>query len=215
MGISLSQTLNAMLYMVLCGVFCGILYDGIRILRVLFHVAHYSQAGRKFSEIRFPLIGAAHRRVQTKFSTHRAEFWLFAGDILFAVCAACSFSITLAVFGSGIFRWFYLLCAGIGFFAYYFTCGKFVMLASEWIAGVMHTIVRYGIWLLCAPFRLFGKIAVILARVIHRRIGLPVRRTVQHFIGQRYTRKMQQNLFAVVQISEERSDEICTTGRKM
>jgi len=204
MGIPLRQILIAIPQMLICGAMCGAVYDMIRILRVLMNVSAYTHVGRHVGEIRFPVIGAVKKRMTP--SRIGKLLILGIGDILFFVITACLFSIFLANTVSGVFRWFFLIAAGVGFVLYYFSVGKLVMLASEIIAAVVCTAARYMLWLIRLPFLIFLQVCKKCGRIIRKHIISPIHQRYLLKIRERYTSRIQQELTAAVQFSVERSE---------
>lgn len=195
-----------MLYMLFCGILWGILYDGIRISRVLTRLAVYTHAGNRLAHLGLPLIGAPKERKKTPHSRRLAGVMMAIGDVFFFAAAACIFSVLLVHAASGVFRWFYLLAALLGFAAYYFTLGRAVMLSSEIIAAVVRTVFRYLFWLFCLPFRLLGKLSRWLRRKIQHAVLLPLRNAALLRERKRYTERIQKELPTAIRLSYERSD---------
>lgn len=190
MGIPLTRQLSAVVYAIFTGALLGVLYDCIRILRVLFGIASYTRGGRRLCRVSLPLIGTV-RRVPAENKRRTLKLiLLFIGDILFAFLAGCTVCVFLYHAASGCFRWFYLLGACVGFFAWYFTVGKLVMLSSEVLAFVIFAVLRYVQFMLLAPFRFLWWLLCRMGKWIYRRICHPLAAAVRRRQRIRYTRRV-------------------------
>ena len=206
MGISQKQEFSAVLFMILCGVLCGILYDIVRISRVLLRISAYSNTSKKLSSVHFPLIGMALASESCNIPFVLKNILLAAGDMLFGVVGGCLFSVFLAHYASGIFRWFFLFSAGFGFFLYYFSFGRVVMIASEGITAIIRVILLYVQWLLLLPFRIILSAAKILICNLYQKLLIPVKVTAAFRAALRYTEKIKNELPTELTLSCERSD---------
>lgn len=198
MGISLAREGTAFLYSVLLGGILGVLYDAVRILRVFFGVSAYSLGARRLSEISFPLIGP----LLPRHSPNKKRIWalllLGVGDVLFALLAAVLFSVFLYVAASGYFRWFYLFGCGIGFFGYYFTVGKLVILSSETIVFLFRVFLRYILWIFLVPLRfLRWCTGLFLLHCVQ-----PVLRKIRYRMALQYTRRVRSRLWRLIRFSD-------------
>lgn len=201
MGISPDRQFAAFLYAVLTGVICGFLYDCIRISRVLIGISRYTRVGKRLYERRLPLIGTVqpvsvsdqHRLVRL--------ILLSVGDLAFAGAAGAAFSVFLYHAASGLFRWFYLLGSGIGFFLYYQTVGRLVMLSSEALVFCLKAVFRYLCWLLFSPFRALWWLLCRFFAYIRARVCSPIARRFRHHRRVRFTRHMRQRLADAIRIT--------------
>ncbi len=206
MGISQKQEFAAVLFMLLCGVLCGILYDIFRISRVLLRLSSYTRTGEKFAAVRLPLIGCSASWSKQKIPILLKNILLGAGDTLFGVVSGCLFSIFLAHYANGVFRWFFLVSACIGFFLYYFTLGYIVMTASEIIAGIIRIVFRYFAWFVMLPFRaLKFALKAVISR-IYRHLFIPIKKSARFRLEIRYTEKIKKELPNELILSYERGD---------
>ncbi len=201
MGISSDRQFAAFLYAILTGVLCGAVYDGVRISRVLFGIAGYTRAGKRLYGRALPLIGAVQPVVLVGKRRTGRLILLFVGDLCFAGLSACAFSVFLYHAASGCFRWFYLLGCGIGFFLYYQTVGRIVMLSSEALVFCCKAVIRYLCWLLFAPLRGAWWLLRRLGALIRARAFRPICRRVRRRCLLRYTRRVRQNLAQSIRVT--------------
>lgn len=140
----------------LFGVVLGGLYDLLRISRVLLGISRYTDAASapafcpKFRKLprekkRMP----AARVLQNSI--------LVVQDILFCLAVGILTAILLFSQNNGEFRWFVLVGLVIGFAAYYFTVGKLVITASEYIVFALKTAFLYLLYYATLPLILLGR----------------------------------------------------------
>ncbi len=203
MGIPLSRQLSAIVYAIFTGALIGVLYDAVRILRVLLGVSSYTQRGKNFRARSLPWIGSAHTLRNAKERRVLRLVLLLLGDVFFALAAGCVFSVYLYHAASGAFRWFYLFGAFIGFALYYLTVGKLMMLFSEVLTFALVTAVRYTVFVLCAPFRLLARLICRFLKWICRRVWMPLRTAVLYKRRIRYTRRVRDALAQTIRFENQ------------
>ena len=205
MGISLTRQLSALLLALACGGLCGIVYDCIRLIRVILGAAEYTTAGRKLYSIPLFGIGSVHRPGGAiRQRIHVAV--IAVGDVLFGVLAGCIFSVFLYYAASGCFRWFYLLAWGIGFLVYYFTLGRLTMLSSEVIVYLLRVCVGYVFYLAALPIRLLARMARWIWRRMYQRVILPLAERIYVRRCRAYTKRIQADLHIQIRLSEKGAD---------
>ena len=141
-------------YAFLFGIALGVAHDACRLL--------YIMCGRSCGSARFdawyekplPII---HRPIRTR---KKGKVWhvgivalTIVGDILFFIVAALGTVLLQYEHNSGTFRVFALLCEIVGFFAYYFTIGKLVMMLSEGIVFCLKALFLIAFFIISYPFR--------------------------------------------------------------
>ena len=203
MQVTLIEEFRAMLWMLLCGILCGIEYDAVCVLRVLARISTYTTAGTRLDSFNWPLIGPAAIRAEKKWKTAALSFWIAAGDILFAGTAACTFCLLLSHALYGICRWFCLLAAVLGYIGYRQTAGKLVIGCSEVLAGIIRIILRYCLWLVLLPLRCFVRITVLTGKSIQRHWISPLKKRMDRIRKQNYTKKIQASLLEIMTLSEK------------
>lgn len=128
MEISQKAYIILILYSLVLGVFLGGVYDVIRIMRIALRPAHKEGVNSGGIRKGFELI----------------EFlFVFVTDIIFCIISAASIIVLVYYKNSGIIRWFVLAFAALGFFTYYNTVGKAVILCSEKIISFIRRAVYF------------------------------------------------------------------------
>ena len=206
MGLMPAQQYRAIGAFLLLGVLCGVLYDCIRILRVLSGLACYSKTAHSLREKRLPFIGAVYRAPQTRTQWLRI-LRIALGDVLFSFACAVLFSICLFDAGFGIFRWFYLLAAAAGFGLYRLFPGQLVMRLSECIAFGVRVCALYFQWLFLLPLRFSWRCICHLGRWVFCIFILPLVRRFRTRQRAAYTMRVQKALSRDVQIRVPCDDE--------
>ncbi len=144
--------LQITLYALLLGLFLGVLYDVLRITRMLtgitpVHVAHISWIGR-LPMRRIGKIGKGP--VSTLIFVHLL-------DIVYGLSTGVCFCIFLYALNNGRFRWYLLLGCVLGFFAYYYSVGKLVLYLSGYIVAFLRGIIGCILYLLTQPLIWIGR----------------------------------------------------------
>jgi len=201
MQVSLIEEFRAILWMLLSGGLCGVQYDIICILRVVMRLASYSPLTGRLDSLDLPGIRAYTAHRTTVWSASVRSFFIAAGDLLFAVTAACTFSILLSHAFYGIVRWFCLLAAVIGYVVYRCTIGRAVLYISEILAGILRIICRYIAWILMLPIRLILKCSRIFVYAIIRHLILHVQLVIGQKKSTKYTKKVKHELPTALKLS--------------
>lgn len=155
MWFSVSEHFRVMLYSVVMGVIFGILYDLIKISRAAIGVASYSGLSKQFYNKRVP--GSV-----ISFTV------MLVGDLLFAVLCGMIYSLFLFHAIRGQVRWYFLLSSALGFFAYYFTVSRFVMIITESLIFAIKSIIKT----LFIPVRFLLKLVLKIFTLIKQKIIL-------------------------------------------
>lgn len=129
------QLLN-IVYSVILGLIFGGLYDIIRIIYVLCGIASYRGQTAQMKSGKLPFV----------------LFALF--DFSYALCVTVLYSIFDYWTENGRFRFFILISVAVGFFIYYNTIGRAVMLVSETVAAWLKKIFTY---LVIKPLTFIGQ----------------------------------------------------------
>lgn len=161
---------TAFLLSLLLGVLFGVLYDGIRFVRVVFSVRvsnpfTATEYGKDARARRQTAKGEAKRTAKTdaapgkkgqKYKNtrrHGAPFqYLFVAltDFLFFAVCAVLMCVFFFLTGDGRVRGFPLLGAFLGFLVYYNTIGRLFISICEWLSNLIKTAIR-------AVFRWIGR----------------------------------------------------------
>ena len=183
----ISQTLLGMTFViaVLAGIAVGVVYDALRITRVL--LAHLTGNG------------TASRRM--------VKVVCFAEDILFTLAATLVLILLVYYTGDGQLRALAPMGLSCGFFVWYVTVGKLVMRASDVIAvaiaKAVRLIVRYTLLAVSLPFRLLGR--VFMHIVGYRLMAWTERRDERRRV--RYTEREAENLYRLAQNGFQNTQE--------
>ena len=172
----ISQRLLGMLFVwaVALGFALGSVYDVLRITRILCGV-HYV---KRFSEEKGSATDVSSLRQRV--SRIQRAILVFSGDLLFGVVCGISLIILLYYTNDGQFRALAVFGTACGFFVYYHTLGRLVMLFSEVIVHAVRWLARRIVKLALWPFRM-------IARLLYRTVG---RRAVELVKRIRYKRNV-------------------------
>ena len=182
----ISQRLLGMLFVwaTALGFSLGGLYDVLRITRILcgvHYVNRFSGKENPFTAVCTPPNEQPRWRRRI-FRAHRTLF-IFLGDVLFGVVCGVALIILLYYANDGQFRFLAVFGMACGFFVYYHTLGRLVMLFSEAIVLAIRRLVRWTVQLVLVPLR---AIARLLYRAVGQRIVLLVKR-IRYKRNVRYT----------------------------
>ena len=98
---------------IFAGTLCGIVYDCVRLVRLLFGVTVRSPFGKKGIYRWF------------------AYAWVCLGDLFFFAAVGAILCVFFFLTGDGRARWYGLAGAGLGFFCYYQTVGRLLIRMGE------------------------------------------------------------------------------------
>lgn len=134
----------------------GVLYDTIRLQRVLLGISRYTKACS--APVFCPSFCRAKAK-REKSATRRAAEAALLGVQDVAFCLACGAMISVLLFyrNEGEFRGFVLLGAATGFAVYYFTVGRLVVFVSEYIVFAVKTAFLYLVYYATRPWILLGR----------------------------------------------------------
>lgn len=150
------------------GAVAGVLYDTVRLQRVLLGICRYSSA--EAAPVFRPKFCRARRKKPKSERRRKAEALLLAvQDIVFCICVGAMVAVLLFYRNEGEFRGFVLVGVVLGFTAYYFTVGKLIVWGSEYVIFALRTALLYAVYYLTLPF-------VALARLLFSRLAALFRR---------------------------------------
>ena len=138
--LSMRSLLSGILYSACLGAFFALLYDAIRLIRVLLGI-HYQGNFIKgpFSRLAQPI----EKRVQSFRKAHQLyqkalTVFDFIFDFIYFVFCGVAFSIFLYAANHGVFRFCFLFGIVIGFYIYRKTAGRLVFFCLREIASICY-----------------------------------------------------------------------------
>lgn len=140
------------------GIFLGVLYDGVRIFRVLCGMPYRGGIPHRLAAFRFPLLPAdlATRRAG-KITARAHAVLLVLTDFLYALTAGLLFCVFVYWQNNGTFRLYYLLAAAPGFAAYYVTVGRLVLASAGSIVFLLRVLTAYLFLFIRVPLVFLAK----------------------------------------------------------
>ncbi len=182
----ISQRLLGMLFVwaTVLGFSLGGVYDVLRITRILcgvHYVKRFSGKEKHSAEAQAP--PNAPPTWRRRIFHVQQKLLIFVGDVLFGVVCGIALILLLYYANDGQFRSLAVFGMACGFFFYYHTLGRLVMLFSEAIVLAVRRLVRWTVRLVLLPLRAFSRL---LYRTVGRRIALLVKR-IRYRRNVRYT----------------------------
>ena len=202
MWFSTAEHFRVMLYSVIIGVLLGVIYDIVKISRVMLGISAYSETSKKLASISLPLIKNRSTLKKRSKSSMYSIIMLFLGDIVFSLICAAIYSVFLFHAIRGLVRWYFLLASAIGFFLYYFTVSRIVLNLIEVLFFCVKTAIRYLIFVLVLPIKLLYKAIALAAKQIYLRMIYPAWIRLIYNKHQKYTEKRRRNLDSELIIRE-------------
>lgn len=151
------------------GVALGVLYDVLRIGRVLIGMNHYTSAATvpafcpKFCKRR-------EKKSRTRFVKILLNILLGVQDILFCLTMGAAAAVLLFYHNNGEFRGFVIIAILAGLAVYLMTVGKLVINASEYVVFAVKTAILYIVYYMTWPFIALFRLLLNQARRIVARI---------------------------------------------
>lgn len=154
--VSMESLALCFLYSVVFGILSGALYNVLKIVKIALGADNSKR--RKYFSFLYSK-GIKHvLKSGGKIYSHAVTFFT---DIIFFVSEGCLFSLFLFVFNYGIFRWFLLAGAVLGFGIYHSTVGKAVVkaanLSADFVTLISDIIASAVFFILKAAFEFFIK----------------------------------------------------------
>lgn len=148
-------------YSVCFGALLGVIYDVIRVLRVLLGAEREEKGKTDFRKIELPIIKRkAYPDKKSKLSSALLNVWVAVGDVIFAVSCGIMAVMIAYAYNSGKVRAVIFIGLALGFLGYYFTLGKLVMKISELVAFLIRSAAVYAYELIRFIFGSFKKIKI-------------------------------------------------------
>ena len=145
------------MYSVCFGIILGVIYDIIRIQRMLLG-AEYGEIDKgkiDFRNIKLPIINKKAYSVKfDKISRRFLDIYIAVGDVMFASMCGVAVVLVAYAYNSGRVRLVIYLGLLFGFLTYYFTVGRLVMRISHFMGFALRSILVYLYEIMVAPLRL-------------------------------------------------------------
>ncbi len=149
------------LYAFILGVAFGILYDVIRITRIILGVRYgFAQKSAEFLYSRkYPLIGI-YKPGNGQIKKTLLDITVFIGDVIYCIAVGSVFCIFMYYSNDGIFRWQALAFVLLGFFVYYKTFGALIMYFAEIIGIFLKILTKILLYTIAIPFKIMYNIVI-------------------------------------------------------
>lgn len=153
----------ALLCALVFGAVLHLLYDAVRVLRILCGVRYPGTVGERLRARPLPLLPMAWHGSRAAIGARWVQNGIiFLTDVLFCLIAGALFSLFVYWQNDGEFRAVLLLGAVVGYTLFHVTFGRLLLSCSTVVAFLGHALFAYVFWLLRFPFLLFYR-AIIMA----------------------------------------------------
>lgn len=204
MWFSVSEHLTVTFYSLFMGVFLGILYDCIKLTRIIFGVGFYSTIASSLYNKEFPFIRKTRAKLKCGNGNGAVSgVILFIGDIVYACLCAVSYSLFLFHASRGEARWYFILASAVGFFVYYFTISKLALSVLEVVLFFVRALMRYTTEVIIWPVRKLYRLVNLVIQVIYHKLVLPLFENIRYNKYKKYTEKIRKNLSAELKFSKD------------
>ena len=151
--IVVSEQLLYMLYSVIFGLFEGLLYTLIKVLRIAVGVSRGRSNSLDILKInnKLPKI-----KIKIPIGILKAVF-IHILDILYFIISASAFSVFVLYFNHGRIRWYLLLSVCLGFIIWYHSLGRLIMFISEYLVSIIKTFTKLFLCGIIIPLIIFAK----------------------------------------------------------
>lgn len=163
MEVSMERQLRLILDFFVFGFASGILYDAVRIIRICIGAYDYMASSS---------VMAPAKRLLKHFNIDkhpvRCKRYCSAAtvitDVIYSLTVGIAFIIYLYHENYCIFRWYLLVGAAVGFFAYYFTVARIVITVAGAVVSFAEAAMRKAVTALLVPIKLLYHFLI---RVLH------------------------------------------------
>lgn len=136
----------------LCGACMGVLYDAMRISRMMIFADDLCAV--KLYQRNYPLIGSIAKKAEKKrIKEHLKRALLISQDILFMLIFTLVILMLLFFLNDGKFRIIVIFVAFFGLWCYLCSIGKLVLMSSEMIIFALRILVAYLLYFIMFPVR--------------------------------------------------------------
>ena len=176
LAVSFTALLKGALYAALVGIFFGVVYDGVRLSRMLLGIHYKGNFFEGFFARRAKKTEAKIEKYKESHLAYRCflKGYVFFSDILFFLFVGVVYSIFLYVVNHGIFRFVFLLATILGFGAYRKTVGRIVFFGLRELSSVFTFLSFFVIKFFVLPLKnvfswifskTFGQIVLLLRKL--------------------------------------------------
>ena len=152
MQVLMQAQFRALVAALVLGVLYGVLYDAVRVLLVLIG-ARNARVAPWAARLRLPALPVDFA-TRTKVRLPRTSaVLLFVLEFIYALLCGILFMLFAYVQNDGTVRFYYLVCAAVGFSAYYLSIGRFVMAVTGGIAFFLRVAFFYFSLAIFVPMR--------------------------------------------------------------
>lgn len=151
MEISFAHQLWVFIMSFIVGIFYGVIYDFIRIIRCLLGIRYNTKIIKVFDKVQLPLIKKTNKN-KKRYNSLKENVIIVVTDIAYFFVITVFTSIFVYSVNNGRARWFMYVMFILGFMLYYFTVGRLVILLSGMITFFIRAIFAYVLFFIRAPF---------------------------------------------------------------
>ena len=145
-------------YSVFFGVMLGVVYDIIRVQRIILGAEFGSGEKSKmnYRNIKLPIINKkAYSQRWWKISKSFLSVYIGLGDVIFVTLCSVAVVLVAYAYNSGRVRAVIFLGLLVGFLVYYFTIGKLVVKLAGLVGFVLRSVLIYLYEIVAFPIKLF------------------------------------------------------------
>ncbi len=194
MWFSTSEHLRVIVYSFFMGMGLSLLYDVVKLTRILFGICSYSETAKKLNNTKLPFLKEKSSRQDGKKGGVTAFVFVFFGDIIYSLLCGAAYSLFLFHAIEGHVRWYFILSSAFGFFFHYFTLSKFNIIVLEVLFFLMKCGIMYLWMVFFLPFRILYRLIWYLFRLTRRKVFSPMMTAVRYRLAVSYTMRVQGSL---------------------
>lgn len=198
MWFSVSEHLIVTLYSFVVGIGFGAVYDIIKLSRCLLGIGNYSFASQIFLKINIPFIKPISHGYPSKIKGIYSDIIVFIGDIIFSLICAGIYSLFLFHAIRGQVRLYFIVASAVGFFLYYFTFSRFVIVLFESIILFLRSVFYYFFRIAFYPIYLLFHLFVRCNRHFYRSLVVPFIEKLKYKSALRYTKSHSDKLLSKI-----------------
>lgn len=165
MTLSMAALAYMTFYAFILGLFFGLFYDIIRIVRIMcgVRIGNITKGAEHLYSLKYPLIGTITRK-EGKIKKGFGFSVIFFTDIFFCISTALMFCVFTYYTNNGTFRFAAFAAVCGGFYLEHITAGRIIMSFSEIIDAALKIFIKISIFTIAIPFKIVYNILVIVYR---------------------------------------------------